>query len=370
MFTTKLGGIIIQSWGLALVWGAAGRVLVAWVDASQRGIATAVCTIGGDLSAAVASASYGAILDTEPRTEVGGTAWVYPPMISAALLGACFTAILLLMRPCPQAIGFAPPVSADLQAHPLDSASLSAALRCFLQSDHCWLTVLACCGYTCCDSFIRSYGPTYAIETFGSSYGEAARVNTCYNVGQALGCLTAGLTFDRLDPDAAINVTIVVKLAGMFAAVMFAVVDAYSGGSVRALYVIVFIIGIGIDFSWSVTVTLFAYRFGGPVHCATLMGVQDSMSFLFKIPCSFLFGELRSATGLYKAQIGIFVMAIIVAHGSILLYLILDRRKPAVPSIRKDDTSAAKKCIKEDALQVASDFNLPPQHSPICCIIS
>ena len=55
---------------------------------------------------------------------------------------------------------------------------------------------------------------------------------------------------------------------------MLLALDLNGAGNLSALYVVVVLIGASIDYSWSVTVCLFAYRFGWPVHCATLMGLQ------------------------------------------------------------------------------------------------
>jgi len=161
-------------------------------------------------------------------------------------------------------------------------------------------------------------------------------LSSSYALGLALGSLMAGLTFDRLHPETAINVTGVIKLVGVAAAAMLLALDLNGAGNLSALYVVVVLIGASIDYSWSVTVCLFAYRFGGPVHCATLMGLQDAISFAFKIPMAFLFGQLHNS-GSYTASLIIVITALSLAHLSIVVHLIMERRKPSVPeSVQRD----------------------------------
>ena len=111
---------------------------------------------------------------------------------------------------------------------------------------------------------------------------------------------------------------------------------------------------------------LVADRFGGPVHCATLMGLQDTISFLFKIPCAFLFGELHGSG--YTTQLAIITVALTIAHLCIMIHLILERQ-PAVTSLPKVRESDALR----DALTTLKDDPAPAtpeQNAATCCVIS
>ena len=325
-------GWSVAQFAAAHTWGACTRLSAGWVDHAHHGrVFGVVFGVAGGGSSSVLLLVYSLMLDA-------GVGWRGPPLLSAGLFLAVAAITATAVRDAATEVGFRAPLPArDAGAegapppHPLDDATLRAAVSSCAKSGRAWLTVLACGGYAVAWGGSLTYGPLYAVAQLGASEGDAARLTIAGTLGALCGALAGGFLRDAARGRGVFACALAIKSVGLAAAVLWLALDG--GGapsdalSLRFLGGIVFTIFLSIEFSWNVMISVFALRYGGPAHSSTLVGIQDVVSFSVKVPFLFAQGGLIEAGGAagYTAVIVLVGLALAFAHACILAFLWADR---------------------------------------------
>jgi MFS family permease len=174
-YTTKSVGWSVAQIGSGMLWGSCGRTFVNWVDFSRRGrLLAVVFGVGADAGGGFATLLYSYL------TPLAG-GWRYPFIVSSSLFAFVGGLCAGMLRGTAVTGGFRVPFEPDTMAlrdppDPLVNASLFLALRTFLLSLRCLLTIAAAAGYAIAWGGIVSHIPVYAVERLGASSGAATRL--------------------------------------------------------------------------------------------------------------------------------------------------------------------------------------------------
>ncbi|KAL1502945.1 hypothetical protein AB1Y20_011016 [Prymnesium parvum] len=317
--------------GTGMLWSSSGRIFANWVDFSGRGrLLAVVFGIGTDGGGGLTTLLY---------SFVAPFSWRAPFLIGGGLFLVVAGLCAGLLRGSAREAGFrAPHEAASLATgagpDPLKHATLLKALSVFLLSIRCLLTIAACTAYATAWGAVLSYLPDYAVDQLGASKGAGTRLVSWGSFGAAFGSVISGVVCDFLPGNGVLIFTVFVKLLGVGGGIALVWIDGFAdkghGSYTWAVGTCVVLLAISIFYSWTVIINLFALRYGGPSHCATLQGLQDFLSYLIRIPLLLWVADWADNKQ-YRAMLWFVLAMAIVGHVCILIFLVIDQTMPPKP---------------------------------------
>ena len=363
-------GITIGALANAQMWGVGIRCLANWVPGetmgSAVGLALSAANDGSPMVFGVVVAGLQAAM--QPMGSWGAT--FAPFLMIGTLLLLNTGCMFLLLRGSAVEAGFEPPTApparkrrkddghaeeqsdaagkgaagkgaagkgaaGDDAVHPLDILTVREALLVFA-SERCVHLGVGLSVFFALFNCISSYLATFGVAV-GFDAASASMLVTVSALGTLLGDVGAGLATDRLSPIAFYRCGLCSQL--LAAAAMSAILVLWCSGTpshLEALRAVLpaalAIINLPAGIYWSVFVTVFAVRFGGPKHASTLCGLMDFISYVCVIPAQFAFGSLVEAGSWTPvlAWTAAFLFLALVATNLLLHY---EDRLPALPTL-------------------------------------
>jgi len=177
--------------------------------------------------------------------------------------------------------------------HPLDGASLGAGAHALLCHGRIWFFVLtAACLYTGGGGLI-SFITSFAVHALHWEDHHATLLVTCLGTGLIIGAILAGPAKDLMSAST-LHLTngVIIFMHGL---AHFVVLTLLTSGSTDALSsaMPVLAVFLGVPLSWLGSLSaVFAVRFAGPRHAATLSGLGDLATFALLAPFNLLVNYL------------------------------------------------------------------------------
>lgn len=365
-------GVVLMQFAAAHIWGASVRTIAMWVDKGRVGTAIGIVMgFCGDLAQIIFNAIFSALIGAFPVGSWWGT--YCPTVLMASLQLVLVLTMVLLLRGSAEDAGFPAPTelptlkstaqegeeakedagaveavapqkeetekvtagshpeSCILLDDPLEGLSVLAAIRVFMGHGRIWLAMAASVCFTCLMS-IQNFAVTFAVQEVGFTPSGATLILMFLGIGMVVADLIAGLGQDNLSRPWYYFVGGLVVLLGIASGVILVVfqVAGMKAALHGALEPLVLFIGLFVAFFFSVVITVFGVRFGGPSHASTLVGLLDAVGFLGGIPYQFGMGALANH-GQWTSVILMAFVALMGAGVFVVWLFIADARLPPLP---------------------------------------
>lgn len=306
----------VQSMG----WGALVKIASHWFAAERYGTVMGVLSLSFLFGDAAGRLWLGALVSR-------GAGWRTVFVAAAGTLAVIAAGCAAMLRESPRALGLPEPAVSTANVYGEGgSASRPAGLRDLLwpyvTNPSFWLVCLVSLGLTMVRESFNAWTPTYLVDVYGLTQGEAAQKSSLFPFVGGLSVLAVGALTDRLRVH---RLLIAVPMLVGCAAALVLIGGGLAVRSERVGLVLLGVVAFSLVGPYSLLAGAMAVDFGGRRGSATAAGLIDTAGYIGAVGSGVLVGAVAQRFG----WVSVFRLQAVVAAASAALCALfwLERRE-------------------------------------------